>query len=221
MAEKMRILILGATGRTGKILLNQALERGYKVNILVRDVRKLTLGNPNLLVFETKLFKEAEIAEAMQGCNAVISTLNISRINDFPWSPLRTPIDFLSRTLGKVVKVCRNQGVKRLVFTSAWGVGNSRQHVPAWFRWFVDNSNIGPAYADHAIQEEIATNSGLDWTAVRPVGLINSNTLKPAKVSFNNQPKPGLILSRKSLTSFILRIVESGEFIGESPTVYS
>ncbi|MEO0331023.1 MAG: hypothetical protein AAF223_04960, partial [Bacteroidota bacterium] len=45
-----------------------------------------------------------------------------------------------------------------------WGVADSINDIPKWFRWFIDNSNIGVAYQDHERQEKILSKSSLDWT---------------------------------------------------------
>jgi putative NADH-flavin reductase len=69
----MKILILGATGRTGKWLIRKALEKGFLVNVLVRDKSSLeTLDRLNLFI-GSPLDKEL-LAQAMTGCDAVISS---------------------------------------------------------------------------------------------------------------------------------------------------
>ena len=137
-----KILILGATGRTGKELLQQALDRGYQANVLVRDCKKITLEHERLRVFEgdTRIPKDLDFA--IENCQAVISCLNISRNSDFPWSPLRTPEDFLSMTMKSLINVCQDHKLSRLIFTSAWGVGDSRPFIPSWFAWLIDNSKL-------------------------------------------------------------------------------
>jgi putative NADH-flavin reductase len=111
---KPQILILGSTGRTGKWLLEEALQRGYAVNVLVRDASKI-LPQTHLTVFEGKPDATADLQKAAKGCEAVLSTLNISRTSDFPWARLRASSDFLSKTMQNIAKT----GVKRVIFTSA------------------------------------------------------------------------------------------------------
>ncbi|MEI9911535.1 MAG: NAD(P)H-binding protein [Bacteroidota bacterium] len=92
----MRILILGATGRTGKLVAEQALQRGHTVHALVRDKNKVKLNHADLTLFEGQPADRAALANAMKGCEAILSALNISRTSDFPWAKLRSPKDFLS-----------------------------------------------------------------------------------------------------------------------------
>lgn len=79
----------------------------------------------------------------MQGCDAVLSTLNITRYSDFPWSSLRTPETFLSNTIQKVLAIAADLNLKRIIIISAWGDHETRQDIPFWFRWLIDRSNIG------------------------------------------------------------------------------
>lgn len=217
----MRILILGATGRTGKHILEQSLHKGHIVHVLVRDKSKLNLSHNQLHIFEGNPANITAIEQAMKGCEAVLSALNISRTSDFPWAGLRTPKDFLSDTMNKTVAVCNKLQCKRILAITAWGVNESRKEIPGWFRWFIDNSNIKFPYRDHGKLEEILKSSSLEWTIIRPVGLTNSATEKIVKVSFNGLPKPGLIISRRNVARFMIAALEEHTYIRELPTISS
>ncbi len=200
----MNILLLGATGRTGKLVLQLALEAGHEVNCLVRRPEKVKNRHDSLKVFQGNTQDKHDIIKAIQGCDAIISVLNISRTSDFPWAPLRTPKDFLSKTMNQLISVAHEQGLTRIVVCSAWGVAETKADLPGWFRWFIDNSNIGVAYRDHERQEVLLEASSLDWTIVRPVGLTNSKKPEQVIESQNNQPKPKLLISRLSVAKYMV-----------------
>ena len=214
----MNILILGATGRTGKHVLEEALKREHRVNVLVRDKNKITPHN-NLQVFEGTPTEKKILATAITGCDAILSTLNISRRSDFPWSGLRTPEDFLSHTMSNIIDLSAEFSFKKIIFTSAWGVNETKKEIPGWFRWFIDKSNIGYAYRDHERQEKLLEQSSLQWTAIRPAGLINSSRIKKVKVSFNAVPRPGFLIGRKNLAVFMLDVLENNLYANQAPTV--
>ena len=90
----MKILLLGATGRTGLHLLRQSLERGHIVHALVRDKRKIKMSHKNLMLSEGSPSDKDLLDNAMKGCEAILSALNISRKSDWPWAKLRTPNNF-------------------------------------------------------------------------------------------------------------------------------
>ena len=216
----MKVLLLGATGRTGKLILQQLLQRGFTVNVLVRDKSKVKTITQSLTIFEGSTLDADTLGTAMAGCEAIISALNISRKYDFPWSALRTPVNFLSATMKNIIPLAAKHQIKRIIIISAWGVSETRKDIPTWFRWIIDNSNISPAYKDHELQEQILAATDLYWTWIRPVGLTNFG-LKPVKVSFNNTPKPSLFISRKSVAAFTVEALEQTGFIQLAPTIFN
>lgn len=215
------ILLLGATGRTGKEVLHQALELGYYVTALVRDSSKIVLDSPLLKIIEGDTRLPSDLNRAIEGCGAVISCLNISRKSDFPWSPLRTPENFLSLTMRSLINTCKEHGVNRLIFTSAWGVGDSRPYTPGWFAWIIDNSNLSAAYLEHERQEAMVRNSGLNWTIIRPVGLVNRKKTKPVRYFLNNEGKPAMTISRRDTARFILETLSDEKFYQTIPVISS
>lgn len=215
----MKILLLGATGRTGRHVLSEALQIGYEVHALVRDTSKVKVDSIGLKLFTGTPANRSDLSKALEGCDAVISTLNISRVSDFPWARLRTPVDFLEKMLGDLIELMGEEQINRLVLTSAWGVGDSRKEIPGWFRWFVDYSNVGKAYSQHEIQEQMLRGSSLDWTAVRPVGLVNRNKMKELVVSDQGKPKPRLTISRRHTAKFMLDCLEEESYVKATPVI--
>jgi len=215
----MKVLLLGATGRTGALILQELLQRGHAVHALVRDENKVKVTSSALTVFEGSTLDGQTLNAAMQGCEAIISALNISRHSDFPWSALRTPENFLSATMKMVISASSQYQIKRVIVISAWGINETRTHIPWWFRWIIDHSNIKYAYRDHERQEQLLRDTDLNWTAIRPAGLINSPAIKPVKVSLGNSPQPSLIIGRKSAANFTVNVLEQGLYIRQAPVI--
>ena len=215
----MRILLLGATGRTGKLLLKRALDHGHIVHALVRNKQQITTQRYNLILFEGTPVNATTLDDAMQGCEAVVSALNISRQYEFPWSGLRTPKDFLSRTMRNIVELSEINHIRRIVIISAWGVNETKKDLPGWFRWLVNNSTLRYQYQDHERQEQVLGDSDFDWTAIRPVFLTNSKKEKEVFVSEDNGPKPNLYISRRNLAAFMLNVLEKNLYLCQAPVV--
>ncbi len=215
----MKILLLGATGRTGRYVIEYALQKGYDIRCLARNSSRIPLRE-HIELQEGNPAKKEDLKQALQGCNVVINVLNISRINDFPWSPLKTPERYLSIVMTNIVNLSTQTSLFRVVSCSAWGVAETRNDIPFWFRWFIDNSNIGIAYKDHERQETLLKKSRLNWCIVRPVGLVNLKLNKKMITSINNRPKPGLFVSRRSLAYFLVKCVMDNTFLNQ-PVVVS
>ena len=208
----MRILLLGATGRTGKIVLKIALDNGYHVNCLARNIERIEKRD-GLTIFEGNPTNEVDLKKAIYECDCVISVLNISRKSDFPWASLRTPKTFLSDVMNLLVRISKNKNIKRISICSAWGVAETKNDIPKWFKWFIDNSNIGFAYEDHERQENIISESKLNWTIVRPVGLSNSKKEENIIATFKNKPKPNILISRESVAKYLVASIENNSLI--------
>jgi putative NADH-flavin reductase len=215
----MRILILGATGRTGRILLNEAISRGHTITVLVGHKSSLRTDPELLQVYEGTPLNKFTLASAIDGCDAILSTLNISRHSDFPWSSLRTSKDFLSASMKNILLIAKEKKVKRIIVTTAWGVAETKKDIPFWFRWLINNSNIRFPYLDHARQETLLKASDMDWTIVRPVGLSNQIHDKKVKVTLDNQPKPSLSISRHNVALFMLDALEKNIYSKQCPVI--
>jgi putative NADH-flavin reductase len=215
----MKILILGATGRTGRLIVEEALKQGYDLNVLVRDKNKISFSSKSIKVYQGTPTSRTDLAAAMQGCDLIISALGIVRASDAPWSKLITAKNFISESIKNVIAEADQQKLKRLITVSAWGVGETKKEIPFWLRWLINYTNMGPVYAEHEREEKLLANSNLNWTAVRPVALNDSNKIKTLKVSFNNFPKPSLQISRQSVAKFIVDMAKSDKYDMKSPTI--
>jgi len=214
----MKILLLGGTGRTGKWVLSAALENGHEVHCLSRNTARFE-QREGLTIFEGDVQSAKDLERAMQGCEAIISCLNVSRTSDFPWAPLRSPADLMSSVMEKMIPLAGKMNIKRLVMCSAWGVHETRAHIPWWFRLTIDMSKIGVAYKDHERQEELIAASNLDWTLVRPVGLTPFTSEESVRESFDNQPKPSILIARKTLGRFMVECLEREDLVGKRVVV--
>lgn len=208
----MKILLLGATGRTGKLILETALQKGHEINCLVRKPEQIR-ERTGLKVFKGNANNINDLLKAIEDCKSIITALNISRNSDFPWSKLRTPGNYLSDVAGKLVPIGEEKKVRRIVVCSAWGVAETKDDIPKWFKWFIENSNIGITYKDHERQEELLRKSNLNWTIVRPTGLTNSKNHQKIKETFGKIPKPGLTISRASVANYMLNSIDDNNLI--------
>lgn len=216
----MRVLLLGATGRTGKLALELLHAKQYDVHALVRDKRKMIPLSGKLQLFEGIPTDKSALLNAAKNCYAIVSLLNVSRNSDFPWSKLRTPTTFLSDTMKVLMEVAAEQRIQKVVVCTAWGVNETKKDLPGWFRWFIEHSNIGAAYADHERQEKILEASSINYVIVRPVGLTDSIKEKSIQTSQNNSPKPRLTISRLNTAKFIISQLIDSKFDRQAVTIF-
>jgi hypothetical protein len=114
--NRLRVLILGATGRTGRELVRQALEQGHQVTALVRKPKKMKMEHPNLRVVEGNVLNYASVESAMRGQSAVLCALGTKRF----FYPNRV----LSSGTANILRAMKNCGVPRLICETSLGLGN-------------------------------------------------------------------------------------------------
>ncbi|HEX6224812.1 MAG TPA: NAD(P)H-binding protein [Chryseolinea sp.] len=215
----MRVLLLGASGRTGRYVVEKIIQAGYELNCLVRDHGKIKSLSDKMTIFEGAAEKISDLEKAISNCDAIINVLNVSRNSDFPWAKLRTPPTFLSDVSRNVVMLAEKNNVRRIVVCSAWGVAETKNDLPGWFRWLIDNSNIGYAYRDHERQEKIVRESKLAWTIVRPAGLTNFKGDQQIIESYNNIPKPRMTINRVNLARYLVDALTDARLVHKMPVV--
>src|SRR5262245_58161971 len=119
-AAQPKILILGATGGTGRLIVSQALARGYDVAALVRSLERASdLKGAKLIVGDAR--NETGLRQALKGRDAVISALGT------PASPFNE-VTFLSSATRTLVSAMKAEKVSRLVAITGIGAGDSAGH---------------------------------------------------------------------------------------------
>lgn len=217
----MKILLFGATGRTGRAVLNTALEAGHEVVALVRNPARLSLReHPRLTVVEGDPADASVVSRALSGCAAVISTLNNNRASDAPWSKPVSPPGFMTGVMRNCVAAMKEQGVSRIAVLSAAGVGDSFAHVPWLFRWFIRHTNLGHTYRDHETQERVLAESGLEWTIARPVGLSDKPTKRSLAMAFGEPEGTSMTIQRGHVARFLVDCLQDPMLIGKAAFLY-
>lgn len=211
-----RILIYGATGRTGQLALEYALQKGYSVTALVRNPDKLTTKSDKLTIIKGLPTNIQDVRQAMQNCDFVINVLSaLSEKESISFKKI-VPPHILEKAISNTIKCMSEYGIKRIISLSSIGVGNSHKYAPWFMKLFIKISNFKIVFADHNQQEQLLINSNLDWTIVRSVGLNNNETLGKLVISYDKTPSP-FKMSRKQLAQFMIDNLDKTEFTHKTP----
>ena len=213
----MKILILGITGRTGRLAAEEAAKRGHKVVGIARDPGKVTVKDAEIITGTP--YDYDTVRKAVVGCDAVIGALSLISQSQGVFGKLNTPLDVLSVSMKNSIKAMNEEGVKRMVLMSALGVGDSAKELPGIVRFMMNLTNIRYSYADHELEEKLLQESDLDWTIVRPVGLNDKNENLSILSRINSTGKIKNSISRNAVAHFMLDCVEKGTFIGQKPGI--
>jgi putative NADH-flavin reductase len=155
----MKLLIFGATGGTGRELVDQALESGHEVTAFARDPAKLAdVSSANLHVAIGDVLDVAAVEKAVAGHDAVFCAIGAGAAR----TTLR---EDGTRT---IVLAMQKTGVHRLICQSSLGVGGSRANLGIITKYLIVPVFLRHAFADHERQEAVVRDSDLAWTIVRP-----------------------------------------------------
>jgi putative NADH-flavin reductase len=203
----MKLLILGATGGTGKHVVSQALADGHELTVLARDRAKVGPDQPRLRLVLGDLENGAALAEAMRGQDAVISA--IGRGYSFRSEHL------IERTVPGIIAAMKAAGVRRLVFTSAVGVGASFADSPFMAKLFFLTLLRG-IYADKLIGDQLIRQSGLDWTIVQPSQMTDGPLTRSYRSGERLALRGRAQISRADTAHFLLAKVADPTAIGKT-----
>ncbi|MGH3758597.1 NAD(P)-dependent oxidoreductase [Actinophytocola sp.] len=158
----MRVTVFGATGGTGKQVVDQALAAGHKVTAVARDPEAVAGDRDGLTVMRGDVLDAESVAPAVAGSDAVVSVLGVA--------DRKQPTTVYSRGVANMLTAMADGGPRRIIALSADGVEPN------------PNVNIGQRlvmalivarmfshqYKDMLEMERLLAESDVDWTALRP-----------------------------------------------------
>jgi nucleoside-diphosphate-sugar epimerase len=206
----MRLLIIGATGGTGRELVRQALAQGHEVTAFVRDPAKLRTENANLRIAKGDVLDYAAVEAAMRGQDAVLSALGHRQF----LGPTRIQSDGM-RNILRAMTTC---DVPRLICETALGLGNSAGWLGLPGTFFMLPFVLPFYFRDKLRQEELILASDRDWVIARPGVLKNG----PARGSYRHGPDVGnyfwpVAIARADVADFMLKQLRDDTYLGTAP----
>jgi len=189
----MKIIIFGASRGTGKQVMEQALQAGHDVTIVVR--RPIDIAHERLKIVQGDVMKPSDFERAMTGQDIVISSLGVAN---------REPTNLYSQGITNIINAMRAAKIRRLLCVSASGFDPG----PLWQRVIAKpllNYAFKYGYADMQLMENIVRESGLDWTIMRPPRLTDEPRTGKYQISVNQHLKTGWKISRADLADYIVK----------------
>lgn len=214
--KPLRILVVGATGGTGRATVEELVGQGHRVTAFSRRADPLAEISERVTAFNGDATKPADLDEAVPGHDAVIVTLGIAespfRVRLF--GTARTPMDVRSAGTRNVIAAMRKHGVRRLVVQSSYGVGETRNKLR-----FVDslffNLLLKPQIEDTEVQEAEVRGSDVDWVLAQPVHLTDDDAAATPFTSVHGEVRDWKI-SRKSVARFLASAAQASDYVGKN-----
>jgi putative NADH-flavin reductase len=204
----MKIAVFGATGGTGRNIVEQALEAGHQVNILVRNPARLSDAARQATTITGDVLDAQKVHDTISGVDAVVVSLG---------SRSDSPDHTVSEGTKNIIDSMQKLGVNRLVVITSLGVGESKNQVPLVFK-LVMKTIMRKIIADKERQEKFVQTSGLDWVIVRPGELSND----PPTGDYTYGVDPSIMagkVSRGDVAAFVLRNIHDDQFLHQAVAI--
>ena len=208
----MNIVVFGASGQTGRLLIERAVASGHVVTAFVRDPVHLNAPRDSVRVVQGDVLDSASVDRAVAGQQAVLVALGTAARRGSP--------QVLPQGIRHILDAMAKHGVRRIVVLSAAGA----LHEPAGsivgsLGLILARAFLPGVYREHrAMLEELRTRN-LDWIAVRPVILTNRPWTGRYRVVAEGIPPGGYRVSRADVADFMIRQLTSDEFVRKLPAI--
>ena len=203
----MKVLVFGATGKTGGLVVDCALAKGHEVTVLVRDAGRFQ--KPGVRVVTGDAIKAEAVREAMRGQEAVVEAIG----GTTPYKATRLE----TTSARNIVQAMRAEGAKRLIVVSMMGIGESAAQAPFWYKYLLMPTFLRGSTPDKRGMEGEVRASGLEYVIARPPILKDGAATGVVKVLGSGET--GHAITRADLAQFLVDQLEEDEYLGQSVTV--
>jgi putative NADH-flavin reductase len=202
----MKLVVFGATGKTGHLLIQQALDRGDDVTAVVRNPRRMEISHARLQVVEADIFEPEMIAPAIKSNDAVVSSLGKTS-KEQPHV-----CQFGARS---IMKAMVDTGVRRLLVVS--NSAHTTEEGDLLPRRLVQkqlNKILKVPFDDLRRMEEEVRASSLDWTILQPARMTDGEHTGEYRLELGKHVRNGWKISRADVADAILRVLDDDATIG-------
>lgn len=206
----MKVIVFGATGTLGRVVVAEALEQGHEVTAFTRSGAFPHSDHPNLSVVQGDVLEPVSVASAIEGHDGVICALGAGRKGGLRAEGTKN-----------IIAGMKWHGVCRFVCLSSLGVGDSSGNLNFFWKRIMFGLLLRPAFADHHVQEDHVRGSGLEWTIVRPAAFADGPKTGQYQHGFSGASPDGLALkvSRADAAEFMVSQLGDGTYLRQSPGV--
>lgn len=209
MKNISKVAVLGGGGRTGKYLVNQLLENGFSVKLLLRNLDDFTIQNSKIEIIKGDAINEESINLLLKDCQAVVST-----IGQRPGEPM-----VASQATKNVLNAMKHNGIERYVLLAGLNIDTpfdkkSPKTIMAtdWMK-----TNFPEIQKDRQLTYDLLVDSKIDWTQVRVPFIVFSND--SSEIAVNIEDCLGEKISALDISKFMVKEMIESNYIMQSPFI--
>jgi uncharacterized protein YbjT (DUF2867 family) len=203
----VNVFVLGAAGKTGRLIVEMAVAAGHEVTALVRDASRYD-APPGVRALRGDATDPATLARGMAGQDVVIDAVG----GKTPWRKTE-----LERTVARaLVAAARQHGTHRIIAISSLGVGDSTAHAPLLLRLLLPTFLRGST-ADKAAMEREVEQAGIPYVLVRPAVLNDQPAVGAARVLTGTEQ--GRQIARADVAAFVIEQLTTDTQLNRAVTI--
>jgi putative NADH-flavin reductase len=203
----MKLVVFGATGKSGRQIVEQALADGHEVTAFARNRAAISINHPKLKVVQGDALDASAVSQAIAGQDAVLFAIGINR---------RSTMTVCTDATRNIIAGMKEHGVRRFICLSAYGASETKDTA---LYSKVLRAFIGKRVEDKDRQEELLRASDLDWVLVRPPLLTNGARRGRYLVGADIPIKLFSSVSRADVAEFMLKQLTDDTYLRQAPTI--
>ncbi|MFN8348549.1 MAG: NAD(P)H-binding protein [Spirosomataceae bacterium] len=211
MENSTKIAVIGGTGKAGKYLVNQLINQGFHLKLLVRNPERFQVQSPLVEVIYGNVRDEDTVFRLAEGCQAIISTLGLGQPN--------SETDIFSQATAHVLRAVELGKTARYIVITGLNVDTpfdrkspKTQGATDWMK-----TNFPLTTSDKQSEYELLSKSGLDWTLVRLPMIKQTDEKGDIMVSLEDCP--GDTISATDLALFLIEQLSDKTYLRQAPFI--
>jgi len=207
----MKVAIFGATGGTGRCLVDQALAKGHSVTAPVRDPARMTTTHERLHVISCDVLDPVCVAAAIEDQEAVLCALGTG---------VKERTTLYSAGTRNIITAMEDKGVRKLILVSNFCVlSETPRDLVGKAMLFLGRMYLRNVLPDQRRALEEVRQSHLEWIVVRPLALVDTPGRGGYRVALDGLPPRGRQISRADVAEFMLSQLTSKEYLRTIPAL--
>ncbi|KIL46848.1 NAD(P)-dependent oxidoreductase [Jeotgalibacillus campisalis] len=196
----MKLALFGASGRVGRVIMENALQDGHDIQALVRDPEGIA-SHPGMKKIKGDASNKKDVDEVIHGCDVVISALGTDKN------------DALTKSMIHILPAMRANSISKIITIGTAGILDSKRE-PGKFRFHSKESNrrLSTAAEDHCRAYLMLKQSSMNWTIVCPTYLPDGKRIGKFRTEINTLPDDPSSISMYDTGDFAYSLIQTNDY---------
>lgn len=208
MKKLQKIAVIGGGGRTGQYLVNQLIEKGYSLKLLLRHPERFTIQSPQIEIVHGDALNPEAVRALLEGCDAVLST--VGQRQGEPLVASQTSVNILQAIGDSPARFVLLAGLN--VDTPSDRKSEETAKATEWMR-----ANFPAIHNDRQKSYSILAESSVEWIMVR-VPYIEFNGVS-GEIKVNATDSPGAKIDAADIAAFMIRQLTDDTWLRKAPFI--